>query len=84
MSTKENAIAWLVWLLGIYLMGQAIRLWRESEYHKGYIDGLELRRGLWTVTTPSGQNGTTSDIQLYQDKLTKTGTSLQSQNVDLL
>lgn len=33
---NHNVLAWVFWIAGVYLLSQAIREWRESEYNSGY------------------------------------------------
>ncbi len=56
----NNYYAWFLWIVGIYLISQAISRWREMEYNEGYAKGINESIE-WSKTV--GKN-TTPDVLL--------------------
>lgn len=37
---KVEILAWLCWIVGLILLGRAMKLWREADRHAGYAEAM--------------------------------------------
>jgi len=52
---KQNFLAYTCWILGVMLIYQAMRTWRDYDYHQGMLQGMKYVNG--NNLQPEGTTG---------------------------